>query len=73
MDEVSTRVAGQREREMDLGRQITQCRCRGEVRVLHSKPVVRPCEHEELTPVADRVPVEDERACSVGKRVVVID
>ncbi len=55
---------------MDLGRQIPQCRSRGEARVLHTKPVVWPREHEKLTSIANRVPVEDERACRVGERVV---
>ena len=35
--------------------------------------MVRPCQHEELAPVADRVPVEVESACRVDKRVVVPD
>ncbi len=55
---------------MDLRRKIAKRRRRGEIRALHREPVVWPGEHEELVPVADSVPVEDERTCRVSKRVV---
>ena len=32
--------------------------------------MVWPCEHEELTSIANRTPVKNERACRVGERVV---
>ena len=54
-------------REIDFSREIPERCRRGKIRALHLRPMVWPCEHKELAPIADSVPVEDKRAHCVSE------
>ena len=55
------------EGKKDLRCEITERRCRWEVRVLQLYAVVRICEHQEIAAGANGCPVEDKSAGGIRK------